>query len=107
MLTCAPGDEVFLQTRDAVDGQFTLDSTHADVVRIDRSIVHPLTGPIQIEGAQPGDVLAVEVLEIAPASFGYTAQIRGSVSSPTNSRSPSSCAGRSRTGSPRRPTCRA
>jgi formamidase len=77
VLSCAPGDEVFLQTRDAVDGQFTLDSTNADVVRIDRSIVHPLTGPIRIEGAQPGDVLAVEVLEIAPASFGYTAQIPG------------------------------
>lgn len=77
VLFCAPGDEIFLQTRDAVDGQFTLDSTHADVVRIDRSIVHPLTGPIRIEGAEPGDVLAVEVLEIAPASFGYTAQIPG------------------------------
>lgn len=77
VLSCRPGDEILLETRDAVDGQFTLRSTHADVVRIDRSIVHPLTGPARVEGAEPGDVLVVEVLEIAPASFGYTAQIPG------------------------------
>lgn len=77
VLSCRPGDEILLETRDAVDGQLTLDSTDADVVRIDRSIVHPLTGPVRIEGAEPGDVLVVEVLEIVPASFGYTAQIPG------------------------------
>jgi formamidase len=77
VLSCRPGDEILLETRDAVDGQFTLDSFHADVARVDRSIVHPLTGPVRIEGAEPGDVLVVEVLEIAPASFGYTAQIPG------------------------------
>jgi formamidase len=76
-LTCAPGDEVLMETRDAVDGQFTLDSSNADVVGIDRTIVHPLTGPVLVEGAEPGDVLVVEVQEIVPASFGYTAQIPG------------------------------
>jgi formamidase len=74
-LMCAPGDEILMQTRDAVDGQFTRDSTHGDVVLIDRSIVHPLTGPVRIEGAEPGDVLSVEILQIVPPSFGYTAQI--------------------------------
>lgn len=76
-LTCAPGDEILMQTRDAVDGQFTRDSGHADVLRIDRSIVHPLTGPIRIQDAEPGDVLSVEILEIVPPSFAYTAQIPG------------------------------
>ena len=76
-LTCEPGDEILMETRDAVDGQFTPDSSHADVTRIDRSIVHPLTGPVRVEGAEPGDVLSVEVLEVSPASFGYTAQIPG------------------------------
>ncbi|MGH2680354.1 MAG: acetamidase/formamidase family protein [Actinomycetota bacterium] len=77
VLSCRPGDEILLGTRDAVDGQFTLDSSHDDVLRIDRWIVHPLTGPVRVEGADPGDVLVVEILEIVPASFGYTAQIPG------------------------------
>jgi formamidase len=77
VLTCQPSDEVLIETRDAVDGQFTLDSTNDDVLRADRSIVHPLTGPIRVDGAEPGDVLAVEVLEVVPSSFGYTAQIPG------------------------------
>ena len=34
--------------------------------------VHPLTGPVHIEGAEPGDVLAVTLLDIAPGRFGYT-----------------------------------
>jgi formamidase len=76
-LTCAPGDEILMETRDAVDGQFTSDSSHADVIATDRTVVHPLTGPVRVEGAEPGDVLVVEILEIAPASFGYTAQNPG------------------------------
>jgi formamidase len=77
VLTVSPGDEVVVHTRDAVDGQFTMGSSHEDVVRCDRSVVHPLTGPIRVEGAEPGDVLSVEVLEIVPHSFGYTAEIPG------------------------------
>jgi formamidase len=76
-LRCAPGDDVVLQTRDAVDGQYTMDSTPADTARIDRGIVHPLTGPIHIEGAAPGDVLVVEILDITPGTFGYTALVPG------------------------------
>lgn len=76
-LTCEPGDEVLMETRDAVDGQFTPSSVSADVTRTDRTVVHPLTGPVRVEGAEPGDVLVVEILEIVPASFGYTAQNPG------------------------------
>jgi formamidase len=76
-IACAPGDEVVMQLRDAVDGQFTRDSTHADVVRADRSIVHPLTGPVRVESVEPGDLLAVQILDIQAPSFGYTAQIPG------------------------------
>jgi formamidase len=77
VLTCEPGDEVLMESRDAVDGQFTRDSGHADILTTDRSVVHPLTGPVRLEGAEPGDVLEVEVLKIVPAGFGYTAQIPG------------------------------
>jgi formamidase len=66
-----------METRDAVDGQFSMGSSHDDVLRADRSVVHPLTGPIRIEGAEPGDVLVVEIQEVTTSSFGYTAQIPG------------------------------
>jgi hypothetical protein len=50
-------------------------SGHEDVPRADRSVVCPLTGPIRVEGAEPGDLLVVDVLDVVPAGFGYTAQI--------------------------------
>jgi formamidase len=76
-IRCAPGDEVLIQTRDAIDGQLSMDSTHDDLLRVDRTIVHPLTGPIAVDGAEPGDLLVVELLEITTGSFGYTAQFPG------------------------------
>jgi formamidase len=69
-LSCWPGDDVVMTTRDAVDGQFTMTSTHEDVPRVDRSIVCPMTGPIRVEGAEPGDLLVVDVLEVMPSMVG-------------------------------------
>jgi formamidase len=40
-------------------------------------VVHPLTGPVYVEGAEPGDVLAVEILDIEPDRYGYTVQVPG------------------------------
>jgi formamidase len=76
-LACRPGDDVVMTARDAVDGQFTMASGHEDVPRADRSVVCPLTGPIRVEGAEPGDLLVVDVLDVVPSGFGYTAQIPG------------------------------
>jgi len=76
-LRCAPGDEIAMQTRDAVDGQLTRSSSHADVLNTDRTVVHPLTGPIWVDGAEPGDVLVAEILAVEPGAFGYTAQNPG------------------------------
>ena len=71
-LTVASGDTVIFETRDASDGHFRLDSTSADVASYEFR-GHPLTGPVYVERARPGDVLQVEVLEVRPASFGWTA----------------------------------
>jgi formamidase len=76
-LSCRPGDDVVLTTRDAVDGQFTMASTHQDVPRADRSIVCPMTGPVRVEGAEAGDLLVVDILDVRTSGFGYTAQIPG------------------------------
>jgi len=73
----APGEEVTFETRDGLDGQLTRASTHADVARLDLGRGHPLTGPVYVEGAEPGDVLEVELLAYEPASFGVTCVIPG------------------------------
>jgi formamidase len=77
ILECDPGDEVVLETRDALDGQLTAGTSPAQVGQVDLGVVHPLTGPVFVAGAQPGDLLEVEILEVAPELFGFTAQIPG------------------------------
>ena len=64
--TAAPGDYVVFETRDALDSDLTLDSNADDVAALDLSGVHPLQGPVAIEGAERGDVLAVTVVDIDP-----------------------------------------
>ncbi len=56
-LTIASGDVVHLSSLDASGGQVKPASTVDDFLNIDRSRIHALTGPIYIEGAEPGDVL--------------------------------------------------
>src|SRR3954447_19449537 len=76
-ISCRPGDEVVLETRDAFDLQFHRGATLDDVANVDLDLVHPLTGPVLVEGAEPGDLLVVDILEVEPSSYGYTAQVPG------------------------------
>ena len=74
---CDPGEEVILETRDAFDGQFGPE-TPLDVVGAPNlDVLHPLTGPVYIDGAEPGDLLDVEILDIESDSYGYTVQVPG------------------------------
>ena len=75
--TAAPGDYIVFHTRDALDSDLTLDSTADDVAALDLSGVHPMTGPVHIEGGEPGDVLAITVIDIEPDEFGYTVIVPG------------------------------
>ena len=72
IVRCEPGDEVVLETRDAFDGQMGPQSTLGTVAAPNLDVVHPLTGPVYVTGAQPGDLLEVEILEVTPDSYGYT-----------------------------------
>lgn len=74
---CEPGDEVIMDTRDAFDGQLTPDATVDDVANADLGPVHPLTGPVYVEGVEPGDLLVVDVVDVTPADFGFTVQVPG------------------------------
>ena len=67
-----PGDEVVLETRDATDCQIRPGMSAADIERNDRKVAHPLTGPVYIKGARPGDLLEVEYLDIIPQPYGWT-----------------------------------
>jgi acetamidase/formamidase len=73
-LLIEPGDTVVFETRDAADGYYSPSSTHADVLARGPFRGHPLTGPVAVRGARPGDVLVVEILDVVPrAPFGWTA----------------------------------
>lgn len=71
------GDYITFETRDAFDGQFDFDSTPEDVANCDLARVHPMTGPVRIEGAKRGDVLAVTIVDIEPLHYGYTVCVPG------------------------------
>jgi acetamidase/formamidase len=71
------GETLSLHARDASNGQIGKDST-ADAVRaFDLGHVNPVSGPVFVKGAMPGDVLAVELLEFKPSDWGWTALIPG------------------------------
>ncbi len=72
-----PGEVVTLETRDGLDGLLTRESTHADCARLELGLGHPLTGPLHVEGAEPGDVLEVELLAYETPDFGVNAVIPG------------------------------
>ena len=62
-----PGEEVVLETRDASDCQIKPSMTVADLNRLDTKVAHPLTGPVYIKAAKPGDLLEIEYLDIVPS----------------------------------------
>jgi len=77
VLEVSPGEALAIQTRDASDGQIRPGMSAADMATMDRKAAHPLTGPVCVKGAQPGDLLEVEYLEIVPERHGWTRFIPG------------------------------
>lgn len=71
------GDVVTLECRDGLDGQLTRESVHADCGGLDLGGAHPLTGPLFVDDAEPGDVLEIELLEYETPDFGVNAVIPG------------------------------
>ena len=66
------GSVVEAYTKEATGGQLNINSTLEDFEKVDMDKVHTLTGPIYIEGAEIGDVLAVELLDLEPGDWGWT-----------------------------------
>jgi len=72
-----PGSTVELECKDSGNGHFTADSTVAAVSSMPFDKINPVTGPIYVEGAEPGDILKVTIDSFRPSGFGWTANIPG------------------------------
>ena len=72
-VTVRPGEEIQLLCRDALDiGDQARTLTPDGSMTLDLGRIHPLTGPVEVEGAEPGDILEVEILDVSPiVDFGY------------------------------------
>src|ERR1700761_1531927 len=76
-LSIAPGDTVTMSCLDASGGQVKPGSNVNDFLAIDRGRIHALTGPIYVEGAEPGDVLDVRVRQVEHRGWGWSSVIEG------------------------------
>jgi acetamidase/formamidase len=71
------GSVIEAYTEEASAGQLTPTSTLEDLGNVSFDPIHPLTGPVYVEGAEPGDVLAVTLHEIEVGEWGWAAVIPG------------------------------
>ena len=70
-----PGEVFRIECKDWTDGQIKNDDSPDDIRDVDLTRVHVLSGPIYVNGAQPGDILVVDLLDIGALSedeWGFT-----------------------------------
>jgi amidase len=86
VLSIDPGETITFETNDCFSGQI---SSEDDLVtNIDMSRINSATGPVAVRGAEPGDSLIVEILEVLPGEIGVATiipeigQLIGRVDSP-------------------------
>ena len=73
----SPGTSIEIQALDSSAMQLNINSTVVDLIALDFAKVNPVTGPIFIEGAEPGDAIKVTFEEFKPSGWGWTANIPG------------------------------
>lgn len=81
-LRISPGETVEMEIRDGSDGQIHSKTTVQDLPSVNFGRVHPLTGPIYIEDAEPGDLLQVDIQRVTTTDSGFTATLPGRGLSP-------------------------
>ncbi len=77
ILTVASGTGIEAFTEDASDEQFQLDSEFSALDALDFEPIHPLTGPVYVEGAEPGDILKVTLHKVEIGDWGWNAILPG------------------------------
>jgi acetamidase/formamidase len=76
-ITIAPGDTVQFRDIDAANGQLSPASTAADIPKLDFNRINPISGPVYVDGAMPGDALKVTLLGFEPSGWAWTAIVPG------------------------------
>ncbi|MWK40129.1 acetamidase/formamidase family protein [Actinomadura sp. J1-007] len=76
-ITVRPGQEIRVECREWTDGQIGDNDSANDVRDVDLSVAHMLSGPIAVEGAEPGDLLIVDILDLGPVPHGPNEPARG------------------------------
>ncbi len=71
-ITVPSGAVIEAHTQEATGGQLSLGSTVSDLKAVNVDLIHALTGPVYVEGAAPGDTLAVTLIELEPGDWGWT-----------------------------------
>ena len=59
-----PGETFRIECKDWTDGQIKDNDDPQDIADVNLEVVHVLSGPIWVNGAQPGDILVVDILEV-------------------------------------------
>ena len=75
--TVSSGETVGFDCLDASNGQLTAASTVGDLAALDFGQLDQVNGPVEVAGAEPGDTLQIDILELLPADWGWTASIPG------------------------------
>jgi acetamidase/formamidase len=76
-LVAKAGETIHFECLDASGGQIDANSTVDSIATMDFGKVNPVTGPVFIEGAQPGDALKITIRKFVPSGLGWTANIPG------------------------------
>lgn len=76
-LRIASGDTVHMECVDSSGAQVHPAMTLPEFLKINRDKIHALTGPIFVEGAEPGDVLEVDIMRVAHKGWGWSSVISG------------------------------
>jgi len=76
-LTVKPGEAVEFEVVDASGGQLSKESSAEEITSLDFGKINPVTGPVYIDGAEPGDSLKITLESFKPSGWGWTANIPG------------------------------
>jgi acetamidase/formamidase len=77
VLTVPSGAEISFDLRCGGNNQVRPDNEATAMADFDVALTDPAFGPVRVDGAEPGDVLRVDFLELAPADYGWTAIFPG------------------------------
>jgi len=73
----APGDVVHCETAEVTSDQITPGCDASALTNLNFDLLYPLAGPIYVQGAEPGDILEVEILRMQTLDWGWTGIIPG------------------------------